>query len=103
MIGNQKMKRINPMKIPVQHLRLNKVNKLFYNTKGVKKADMGRFKEAAEYFTKAIEVAPDDSSSYFNRATIKINLGDIPGARSDFALSESCGLGNKCFNESGIN
>ena len=62
---------------------------------------MGRFKEAAEYFTKAIGLAPKDSSSYFNRATIKINLGDILGAKSDFALAESCGLGNIRFNESG--
>ena len=91
------------MKIHVRQLRLNKPDKLFYNAEGVKKADIGRFKEAAEYFTKAIELAPKDSSSYFNRATIKINLGDIPGARSDFALSESCGLDNKCFNESGMN
>jgi len=82
------MKKLNPMKISVRRLILNKVKKLFYNTEGVKKADGCEFNEAAEYFTKAIELMPKDSLSYFNRATVKINLGDIPGAKLDFALSE---------------
>jgi Flp pilus assembly protein TadD len=60
-----------------------------YNAKGVKKADEGKFKEAAECFTQAIELAPNDSLSYFNRATVKMNIGDLQGARSDFKLSES--------------
>jgi tetratricopeptide (TPR) repeat protein len=83
------MKTLNPLKISTHQLRLNKVDKLFYNNEGVKKADEGKYKEAVEYFTKAIELVPEDSLSYFNRATVKINLGDILGAKSDFALSES--------------
>ena len=73
----------------VEQMRLNKIHKLFYNTKGVKKADEGKFKEASDCFTQAIELAPDDSMSYFNRATVKMNIGDFQGARSDFKLSES--------------
>ncbi len=96
------MKKLSPSKISVKQLRLNKVDKLFYNTEGVKKADVGMFKEAAEYFTKAIELAPEDSLSYFNRATVKINLGDIPGARIDFALSESYQFISIPFNEAGL-
>ena len=86
------MKKLDSLKISEQQLKLNKVNKLFYNTEGVKNADRGRYKEAAEYFTKAIDLAPKDSLSYFNRATVKINMGNIRGARLDFALSESCQL-----------
>jgi len=77
------------MKISVKQLHINIIEKLFYNTEGVKNADEGRFKEAAKCFTNAIELEPQDSLSYFNRATVKIDLGDIMGARSDFALSES--------------
>jgi tetratricopeptide (TPR) repeat protein len=91
------------LNIPINQLNLNKVDKLFYNTEGVKKADVGMYKEAAEYFTKAIELEPEDSLSYFNRATVKINLGDIPGARIDFALSESCQLSSFPFKASGMN
>ncbi|TFG93291.1 MAG: hypothetical protein E4G71_00675 [Candidatus Atribacteria bacterium] len=82
------MKKFDPLNISARQLRLNKADKHFYNAKGVKKADGCKFKEAAEYFTKAIELMPKDYLSYFNRATVKINLGDIPGAKLDFALSE---------------
>lgn len=82
------MKKLNLLKISAWQLRLNKINKLFYNIEGVKSADKGKYNEAAEYFTKAIDIAPNDSSSYFNRATVKLNLGDILGAKLDFASSE---------------
>jgi len=82
------MKKHNPLKISVRQSILNKVDKLFYNSEGVKKADGCKFTEAEEYFTKAIELDSEDSLSYFNRATVKINLGDIVGAKLDFALSE---------------
>ena len=78
------------IKLSLKQLKLNKIDKLFFNTEGVKKADGGRYKEASEYFTKAIDLAPEDSLSYFNRATVKMNLGDISGAKSDFDLSERC-------------
>ena len=83
------MTKVNSPNISLQQLELNKVDKLFYNTKGVKKADEGKFKEASECFTKAINLAPNDSMSYFNRATVKMNIGDLQGARSDFKLAES--------------
>ena len=83
------MTNVNSLNISVRQLELNKIDKLFYNTEGVKKADEGKFKEASECFTKAIELAPDDSMSYFNRATVKMSIGDFQGARLDFKLSES--------------
>jgi Tfp pilus assembly protein PilF len=83
--------------------QLIKTIKLFYNTEGVKNADEGKFREAAECFTNAIRLAPGDSLSYFNRATVKMNLGDILGAKSDFALSEDCQTGNILLNKFGMN
>lgn len=88
------MKKVIPHNISLQQLKLNKIDKLFYNTKGVKKADECKFDEAIEYFTKAIELAPKDSLSYFNRATVKMNIGDLIGANSDFKLSESYRISN---------
>jgi Flp pilus assembly protein TadD len=84
------MKKVSSLNISVSQLQLNKIDKLFYNNEGVKNADKGKFKEAAECFTKAIELEPKDSMSYFNRATVRVNIGNIQGARSDFKLSESC-------------
>ena len=54
------------------------------NIIGVEKADMGELEMAVRYFTEAIEIDPDDPRAYFNRATLKVKLGDIQGARNDF-------------------
>jgi tetratricopeptide (TPR) repeat protein len=88
------MNKIRHFKISLKQIKLNKIDKLFFNTEGVKNADGGRYKEASECFTKAIDIAPEDSLSYFNRATVKMNLGDIPGAKLDFASSERCRVSN---------
>ncbi len=88
------MKKIIPPNISLLQLEQQKIDKLYYNTEGVKKADNGKFDEAVEYFSKAIELGLKDSLSYFNRATVKMNIGDLIGASSDFKLSESCRLSN---------
>jgi len=86
------MKKIIPYIISLRQLELNKIDKLYYNIEGVKKVDKGKFNEAIKYFTKAIELEPKDATSYFNRATVKMNIGDLIGASSDFKLSERCQL-----------
>lgn len=78
--------------IQALQLQQNINDKHFYNTEGVKKADECKFDEAIEYFSKAINIAPEDALSYFNRATVKMETGNISGARSDFKLAESCQL-----------
>lgn len=55
-----------------------------YCIKGIGMADEGNLEEALENFNKAIATNPTNSIAYFNRATIKIDLGDIEGARNDF-------------------
>ncbi len=37
-----------------------------YNITGVSKADLGHYHEALAYFSKAIEIDPDNFISYFN-------------------------------------
>lgn len=54
------------------------------NINGVNNADLGKYSEALKYFSKAIEDDPTNFVSYFNRASIKMIIGDIEGARQDF-------------------
>jgi len=59
-----------------------------FNIIGVDKADLGETEIAIRYFTEAITINPDDPIAYFNRATLKVKIGDIRGARSDFICAE---------------
>jgi tetratricopeptide (TPR) repeat protein len=47
-------------------------------------ADEGLLREALENFNKAIDTNPNNHIAFFNRATIKIDLGDLEGAKNDF-------------------
>jgi len=71
----------------------NKNNSLIghsgYNISGVNLADLGEYREALKYFNKAIETEPNNFISYFNRASVKMILGDIEGARLDFNKSSN--------------
>ena len=69
--------------------KTSKIDYSGYNVDGVNQADLGKYDEALEYFTKAIEEDPKNFISYFNRASIRMHLGDIKGAINDFHKSES--------------
>jgi tetratricopeptide (TPR) repeat protein len=84
------MRKLITSKISVSQISLNKISKHFYNTEGVKKADKCLYGEALELFTKAVDLAPKDSMSYFNRASVKMSIGDIIGAKLDFISSKGC-------------
>ena len=73
-----------------QSLLLKGVKKVFHNILGVDKADKGRYKEALNEFTAAIELNPKDAAAYFNRATLKVRSGDLKGASLDFGMSAKC-------------
>ena len=62
----------------------------FHNVSGIEKADSGEYEDAIKEFTKAIGVNPMDEKSYFHRATLKVRLGDLEGARADFKMAENC-------------
>jgi tetratricopeptide (TPR) repeat protein len=55
-----------------------------YCNKGILLADEGDLKEAMENFNKTVEVDAANAIAYFNRATVKVDMGDIEGARNDF-------------------
>jgi len=59
------------------------------NIIGVEKADAGEIEVAIRYFTEAIEIDPTDPKAYFNRATLRVKIGDIQGARSDFTFARN--------------
>lgn len=47
-------------------------------------ADEGGFKEALENFNKANKTNPNNYMAHFSCATIRIDLGNIEGAKTDF-------------------
>ena len=61
-----------------------------HNMLGIKKADNGEYEDAINEFTKVLSQNPNDVNAYFSRATLKVRIGDIEGARSDFKMSENC-------------
>ena len=63
---------------------VNKIFARYHNIKGTNSADNGRIKEALKEFNHAIELYPGYSPAYFNRGTIKADLGDFEGAKADF-------------------
>lgn len=73
-----------------QDTGVNKKNQVLHNLSGIEKADKGEYEEAIKEFTKAIGLNPMDEKSYFHRATLKVRIGDLEGAREDFKMAEIC-------------
>ena len=73
---------------PPNEAKLDEIFAYYYNLKGASKADEGRYREALENFTKALNLNPEFSVALFNRATIKADMGDLKGAREDFIKME---------------
>jgi tetratricopeptide (TPR) repeat protein len=75
---------------------LTKQNKFYKNRNvlsnlsAIEKADSGEYKNAINEFTEAIHFNPNDAGSYFARATLRVRIGDIEGARQDFKMCEIC-------------
>jgi Flp pilus assembly protein TadD len=73
-----------------QQSRLDIGSQVFHNISGIEKADSGEYEDAIREFTEAIGLNPMDAKSYFNRATLKVRIGDLEGAREDFKMAENC-------------
>ncbi len=70
--------------------RVNKNTQVDHNLLGINKADNEEYEDAINEFTNVLSQNPNDANAYFNRATLKVRIGDIEGARSDFKMSENC-------------
>jgi Flp pilus assembly protein TadD len=68
---------------------------VYHNMLGIEKADSGEYEDAINEFTKVLSQNPNDANAYFSRATLKVRIGDIEGARRDFKMSENCRHNNK--------
>ena len=84
------MKGLNSINELHQKSRENNGAQVFHNIAGIEKADRGEYEDAIREFTKAIGLDPMDEKSYFHRATLKVRLGDLEGARADFKMAENC-------------
>lgn len=61
--------------------------------KGKKLFRAGKYQEAIDIFTSAIELKPDHAAAYYNRAVVYHKIGDIKQAEND--LKEASYLGDK--------
>jgi len=84
------MKGINSINELHQKSQENNGAQVIHNISGIEKADNGEYEDAIREFTKAIGLDPMDEKSYFHRATLKVRLGDLEGARADFKMAEIC-------------
>ena len=84
------MKGINSVNEVHEKSDVNNGSQVFHNLSGIEKADSGEYEDAIREFTKAIGLNPMDEKSYFHRATLKVRLGDLGGARADFKMAENC-------------
>jgi uncharacterized Zn finger protein (UPF0148 family) len=84
------MDRSNSIFGQLQQNQFNKNKKDFSRVSAILKADNSDYENAINEFTEIISLNPDDANSYFARATLKVRLGDIEGARLDFKMSEMC-------------
>jgi tetratricopeptide (TPR) repeat protein len=66
------------------HIEIDEILARYHNIKGTRSADNGKIKDALDEFSRAIKIFPLFSPAYFNRGTIKADLGDLEGAKSDF-------------------
>jgi tetratricopeptide (TPR) repeat protein len=71
----------------MQQNQLHKKNGLS-RISAIEKADNGDYENAINELNEIIRLNPKDAISYFSRATLKVNMGDIEGAKQDFKMSE---------------
>lgn len=74
----------------LQKEEADKVKYGFNCITAIEKADSGKYSEANNDFTEAIKINPNDAEAYFARATIRVRMGDLVGARKDFIMCERC-------------
>jgi len=84
------MERKQSVRGQVAKFTIKEKNEQINNFSVIEKADNGNYEEAITGFDEIIRLNPKDASSYFARATLKVRLGDIEGARKDFRKSELC-------------
>lgn len=65
-----------------------------YNACAIEKFQLKDYEGAIEYFTRVIEVSPNDSMAYFDRAMVKELLHDYKGAIDDYTKQISIDSGN---------
>ena len=79
----------------MQQKQLDKKTAVLSRVSAVEKADNGEYEDAINEFTNVLSQNPYDVNAYFSRATLKVRIGDIEGARKDFIMCENCHHENK--------
>jgi uncharacterized Zn finger protein (UPF0148 family) len=84
------MNRRDPFSGLTKQNKFNKSRNCLNNISAVERADSGEYKNAINEFTEAICINPNNAGLYFARATVRVRIGDIEGARQDFDMCEIC-------------
>ncbi len=84
------MNRVNSHNDLQQRSQLDNSIRVLHKTPEIKKTDNREYEDAIREITKSICFNSNDANSYFVRATLKVQIGDIEGARKDFKMSENC-------------
>ena len=65
-------------------IQLDSKNPYYYHTRGVAKAGLDDYVGAVEDFDKTVSLKPDFARAYYNRALVKVLLGQKREAKADF-------------------
>lgn len=84
------MKAVKTIRRHPRHSILRDENNIESNSFRQVMTDDGKFSEAIKSLSEVIESNPLNANAYFMRATLRVRMGDIEGARSDFKMSEVC-------------
>ena len=88
-MGESTLGRINSYNSLKHTIQQDKNIKSDNNSRHVERSVFEKYQEDIKDLTNAIRLFPEDYTLYFNRATLKVHIGDIEGARSDFRMSEN--------------
>ncbi|MDB2436485.1 hypothetical protein N9W65_05850, partial [Schleiferiaceae bacterium] len=58
---------------------------------GLQKQKLKEFEASLPYFTRAIELKPENSNYYLSRGISKLNLGDVDGGNADILVAKQLG------------
>jgi ribosomal protein L37AE/L43A len=78
----------------MQQNQSNKNKKSLNRVSAIIKADSEDYSDAINELTEILNMNPKDINSYFARATARVRMGDIEGARQDFKMCENCHQNN---------
>src|SRR4051794_1115877 len=81
-------RRVLPIQYRMRNATKEKQNRrLTWNGKGLALYNLGRYEEAIKHYDKALELNPNDSRNWYNRACTKVLTVDIENGLADLRMA----------------